>query len=261
MAGDWIKMRMNLQSHPKVVRILSATQSDKFRVIGGLHSVWCVFDSHSEDGVLPGYTPETMDHIIGWDGFSDAMISVGWLNFDPPETLTMPGFDSHNGASAKRRAEDSERKRRARENAKKYGQNADKCPDSTGQAEEKYRTREEKRREEKDSRDSGESSEPTAPTKCPVSEIIESYKRNAPSLVQPRLVPESVKKTISARWRESEKHQSIEFWDKFFAHCEATDFLAGRAEPSKPGQKPFRGSIEWVVNPSNFAKIINGNYS
>lgn len=39
MSGDWIKMRIDLQTHPKIVRILSATKADKFRVIGGLHTV------------------------------------------------------------------------------------------------------------------------------------------------------------------------------------------------------------------------------
>lgn len=119
MAGDWIKMRTNLQSHPKVVRILSATASDKFRVIGGLHSVWAVFDAHSEDGVLTGYTPDLLDHIIGWEGFSKAMESVSWLMFDGIETLTLPEFTEHNGQSAKRRAEDQKRKKDAR-----------KCPQS-----------------------------------------------------------------------------------------------------------------------------------
>ena len=54
MASGWLKMRMDLQSHPKVVRILSAmrlkdgaTQTDKFRVIGGLHAVWSVFSTRT----------------------------------------------------------------------------------------------------------------------------------------------------------------------------------------------------------------------
>jgi len=141
MAGDWIKMRMDLQSHPKVVRILSATSSDKFRVIGGLHAVWSVFDQHSESGQLEGYTPEVMDHIIGWPGFARAMMDVGWLEYDGDETLSMPGFEQHNGQSAKRRAEEAERKKRARSERTNGGQNADKRPQSTV-------TREEKRREE-----------------------------------------------------------------------------------------------------------------
>lgn len=111
MAGDWIKMRIDLQSHPKIVRILSATGSDKFRAIGGLHAVWSVFDTHSVDGILPGYTPQALDHVIGWDGFSGAMIAVGWLIERQGEGLVMPEFDEHNGKSAKRRAEDQKRKR------------------------------------------------------------------------------------------------------------------------------------------------------
>lgn len=114
MADDWIKMRMSLQSHPKVVRILSATQSDKFRVIGGLHAVWCVFDTHSTDGELHGYSTDALDHIIGWDGFSQAMVDVGWLEVSDHNSLVMPDFSEHNGKSAKRRAEDTRRKRKDR---------------------------------------------------------------------------------------------------------------------------------------------------
>lgn len=142
MAGDWIKMRIELQSHPKIVRILSATQSDKFRVIGGLHAAWSVFDTHSEDGKLHGYTPDLMDHVIGWPGFSGALVAVGWLVFDGAETLSMPEFVEHNGKSGKRRAEDQKRKRESR-----------KCPQIVrNEAEEvadEKRTREEKRREDK----------------------------------------------------------------------------------------------------------------
>ena len=141
MAGDWIKMRVDLQTHPKIVRILSATKADKFRAIGGLHAVWSVFDTHSTDGSLHGYTPDTLDHIIGWGGFSGALVAVGWLAFDGEETLTLPEFTEHNGQSGKRRAEDQKRKRDGR-------RSPDSVTDDCGQIADKKRTREEKRREE-----------------------------------------------------------------------------------------------------------------
>lgn len=144
MAGDWIKMRCELQTHPKIVRILSATKSDKFRVVGGLHAVWAVFDAHSVDGVLFGYIPETLDHVIGWDGFAKAMLSVGWLEYDGVETLVLPEFDEHNGQSAKRRAEDQKRKK----NGRKLDKSPEDVRDDSGQDADKKRTREEKRREE-----------------------------------------------------------------------------------------------------------------
>lgn len=141
MAGDWIKMRCELQTHPKIVRILSATKSDKFRVIGGLHAVWSVFDAHSKDGSLFGYTPETLDHVIGWDGLSQALLLVNWLVYDGEETLMLPEFDEHNSKSAKRRAEDQKRKRDGRKSPQSVA-------DENGQNADKMRTREEKRREE-----------------------------------------------------------------------------------------------------------------
>lgn len=136
MAGDWIKMRSGLQTHPKVVRIMSALKADRLRVIGGLHAVWCLFDEHSTDGTLEGYTTEAIDSLIGWPGFSVAMESVGWLE-DNGESLCTPRFDEHNGQSAKRRAQESERKRIARNAPEPSAPNAD-----------NLRTREEKRRED-----------------------------------------------------------------------------------------------------------------
>jgi hypothetical protein len=133
MAGDWIKMRSDLHSHPKVVRIMSALKADRLRVIGGLHAVWSLFDVHSVDGVLDGYTPETLDDFIGWQGFSRAMAAIGWIEIND-ESLATPRFDEHNGQSAKRRAQESERKRNER---KTSASDAD-----------KKRTREEKRRED-----------------------------------------------------------------------------------------------------------------
>lgn len=113
MAGDWIKMRMGLRTHPKIVRMASALQADRFRVIGGLHAVWCLADEHTEDGSLPGYTLAALDDSIGWHGFALAMKDVAWL-IEEPQGLVLPRFDEHNGASAKRRAQDAERKRNDR---------------------------------------------------------------------------------------------------------------------------------------------------
>jgi hypothetical protein len=135
MAGDWIKMRCDLFTHPKVVRISSALKADKLRTVGGLMSAWSLFDAHSIDGTLEGYTSATLDDHLGWQGFSAAMIAVGWL-VDTGESLELPRFDAHNGQSAKRRAQENDRKKEAR---KMSADDAD-----------KKRTREEKRREEKE---------------------------------------------------------------------------------------------------------------
>jgi hypothetical protein len=112
MAGDWIKMRADLFDHPKVVRISSALEADILRTVGALMSVWCLFDKHSLDGSLD-YTAEALDLRLRWPGFADQMAKVGWLVVGP-EKILLPEFDTHNGASAKRRAQDALRKQNVR---------------------------------------------------------------------------------------------------------------------------------------------------
>lgn len=132
-------MRAELHTHPKIVRMASALKADRLRIVGGLHAVWCLFDTHSEDGHLTGYTSDALDELIGFSGFAKAMECIGWLRIEP-DALLLPNFDEHNGQSAKRRAMDAQRKRndRAQSVHEMSAPNAD-----------KKRTREEKRREDK----------------------------------------------------------------------------------------------------------------
>jgi hypothetical protein len=147
MAGDWIKMRHSLKSDPRVVRIMSACDADRFRTLGGLFAAWCLFDEQTTDGFLPGYTPSVFDEIVGFPGLCAAMISVGWIE-ESSQGLTAVRFDEHNGRTAKRRSQESVRKMSAR--------HADKCPQL--KRTETGRNREEKRREEKSIRSPSDSS-------------------------------------------------------------------------------------------------------
>lgn len=152
MSGNWIKMGVGLRTHPKVVRIASALKADRLRVIGALHAVWSIFDAHTEEGLLEGYTHQAIDDDLGWKGFAKAMQDVGWLLFND-SGAHVPGYSEHNGATAKRRAMEASRKGSVR---KKSAGNAPSGPQDggtqSGQASasdaDKMRNREEKRREE-----------------------------------------------------------------------------------------------------------------
>lgn len=71
---------------------------------------------------------------------------------------------------------------------------------------------------------------------------------------------------LRARWRETAvekgwttQQQGIDYLRKFFAYVGQSDFLAGRSRPS-PGKRPFVIELEWLVNPSNWAKVHEGKY-
>lgn len=232
MAGDWIKMRSELQSHPKVVRILSALEADKFRVIGGLHAVWAVFDTHSVNGELTGYTPKAMDHVIGWEGFSAALMSVGWMAWDGSQTLTLPEFDEHNGQSAKRRAEDQKRKRNVRNMS---GKCADKSGTNTGLD----------KREEKDIKDS---------KPVPLTDIRNAYNHALPMLGCVKRIGGEREKHLRARWNEDADRQTLDYWVEFFNYVSQSDFLTGR------NGVWTKCDFDWLINETNHVKVAEGKY-
>jgi hypothetical protein len=282
MAGDWLKMRVNLQSHPKVVRIMSALNadklrtnvqewSDKFRVVGGLHAVWGVFDQHSVDGRLNGYTLDALDHIIGWEGFSKAMRDVNWLIEDGPETLVLPEFDEHNGQSAKRRSEDTKRKRESRKSPQNVrrmsADDADKTTTESGPEKRREEKREDQEQEANASLSAAGENPPPADLggpkpepipECPHSDIVAAYHEILPELPRVRTWDADRQKFLRGRWREDRERQSVNWWREFFGYVRTCPLLMGQVE--RRDAPPWSADLEWLVRPSNFRKVIEGRY-
>ena len=97
------------------------------------------------------------------------------------------------------------------------------------------------------------------PPDCPHEAIIEAYHAALPTCPRVRVWHEGRRRLLAARWREDEKRQSIKFWEKFFSYVGNSDFLTGRTEGSA-GRPPFVADLEWLIRPTNFAKVIEGRY-
>jgi len=140
MAGDWIKMRIDLSDDPAVIGIASALRISEDEVVGKLHRLWSWADKHTGDGFVPHITGKWIDKHVEKNGFSAQLVAVGWLVISD-DGVTFPSFDRHNGKSAKARAENTERTRLSRKNS-------DERADLSQKKCDKSVTREEKRREE-----------------------------------------------------------------------------------------------------------------
>lgn len=99
---------------------------------------------------------------------------------------------------------------------------------------------------------------PSSNDHCPHQEIIKLYRKYLP------MCPEIVKWTdtrashLRARWNENEDQRSLEWWEALFQQIAQSKFLTGRV--TGRGGKPFFASLEWIVKPENFAKILEGRY-
>ena len=165
---SWIKVRINLASDPKVVRIssglvrkLSGSCPDFVRVVsatvGAIVRTWAMADQFASEGVLKGMTCDALDQHVGLDGFAQEMIEVGWL-MENEGSLQLPNYEEHNGTTGKTRAMDQARKNSVR---KLSGS----CPDSVryepGQNPDRTRTK----RESKNKNSNPNGLLPLAPTK------------------------------------------------------------------------------------------------
>jgi hypothetical protein len=144
MAGDWIKMRVDLHDDPAVIALSHALKLDEFAVVGRLHKLWAWGDRHMLDGYASKVSAQWIDRYVGCNGFARRMQAVGWLE-RIDGGIAFPRFDRHNGESAKLRVVSTERKRHLRARPELVADLSrigwDKCGDKSA-------TREEKKREE-----------------------------------------------------------------------------------------------------------------
>lgn len=106
--------------------------------------------------------------------------------------------------------------------------------------------------------------------RCPIGTIVDLYHELMPLNPQVKVLNESRKAAIRARWNEAAKLESAPFgyttraagiaaWRRFFEVCSESLFLTGRA-PAGPGKTPFIADIEFLFSPSGFAKTLENKY-
>ena len=102
---------------------------------------------------------------------------------------------------------------------------------------------------------------------CPIEKIIEVYHETLPT--NPRLVVRNKTRDgyIKSRWREfyadgsfKTQEDGIECFRLYFTErVKKSRFLTGLAQAGNGG-KPFIADLEWLMRPTNFAKVIEGKY-
>lgn len=113
MAGDWIKMRTNLDTDPRVLQIAEDLGLSELQVVGCLWKLWSWADEHTLDGNAVSVTEALLDRFTGVTGFAKSLRKVGWLEGEDRD-LSFPRFDEHNGKTAKNRAQTKKRVEKSR---------------------------------------------------------------------------------------------------------------------------------------------------
>jgi len=104
---------------------------------------------------------------------------------------------------------------------------------------------------------------------CPHTELLKLWAKHLPHLTQPRSWEGSRQSNMKQRWIQAGKpsdyspdgykntDSGIKWWDSFFGYIANDTSLANGFETKG---RTWRPDLEWVVNATNFQKIIDGKY-
>lgn len=100
---------------------------------------------------------------------------------------------------------------------------------------------------------------------CQHQAVIDLYHQHLPTLRKVEVWNAARQGYLRQRWREVAAElpnrtavDVLTWWAEFFQHIAKSKFLTGRIQ-HKDG-RAFAADLEWILKPSNFAKIIEGKY-
>lgn len=271
MAGDWIKMRTDLYRDPKVSVIADilmqpdselATQINQIKqrnmtvtrnvmrnaTVGALVSVWGVFRSRGkkdgDDLYVNGCTLSVIDDVAEVAGFGLAMCQAGWVKETSKGIVFYNFFEEYNTEpNALAKSKNAERQRRYRERKRNENSNATHNVTVTQQS-----NIEERRGEE--------SNTPLPPGGESVNQeiVIQAYRdvlvsAGRPNIVDSLFTGSTTERNLKARWKQSKKHQTAQFWETFFTVVTKNEFWMGEGN--------WKGvDLHWLMKKDNFGKVI-----
>ena len=107
---------------------------------------------------------------------------------------------------------------------------------------------------------------PYAVPDCPYAALLEAFHAELPMLPTVTVVNDVRREHMRARWREvcaGERFDTaagLEWFRWYFAHAARSKHLTGRGRPSRDTGRVWHATFDWLLLPTNFAKVIDGNY-
>ncbi|MCR5874382.1 hypothetical protein LRS10_09525 [Phenylobacterium sp. J426] len=153
--------------------------------------------------------------------------------------------------STKRKA-DAERQRRYRERV------TGKTPAVTRDNEGLSRVTEADVTRESDTEEKEKDITPLPPTGGEVDRAFDLWNETAAKLGLPlaRTLNDARRRQLRKRLAES----GLDGWTEALGRVARSKFLRGLSAPRKPGERPFQATLDFLLQASSFAKVLDGNY-
>ena len=93
---------------------------------------------------------------------------------------------------------------------------------------------------------------------CPQKQIISLYHSTLPELPVVKVWNKNRETLLRTRWNEDANRQDLSWWQSYFNLVKSSDFLTGKV--NSRDRPPFLADLEWLLKPSNMAKVLEGKY-
>jgi hypothetical protein len=105
----WFRLRNTFLTSGEIITMSLELGISRFDTAGRVIALWSWCDTQLKDG-RTRLSPAALDAaIFELDGFSDAMVAVGWLELDDDGLVVIPRFEDRFSVEAKRRATEAAR--------------------------------------------------------------------------------------------------------------------------------------------------------
>lgn len=101
---------------------------------------------------------------------------------------------------------------------------------------------------------------------CPYAALLQAYHAALPMLPAVSVLNEPRREHLRSRWREVcaqerfDAEAGLEWFRWYFAHAAKSKHLTGQGRPNRDTGRVWHATFDWLLLPTNFAKVIDGNY-
>jgi len=252
-----------------------------YPAIESLQRLWCFAAINKPNGALSGMSVRTIEISAHWTGEPGALVSklVELRFLDAADgVFFLHDWEDHNGwvVHSKERSEQGKKGAAARWSKKNNSlppnggnKNADSNADSIAPGNAPTPTPTPTPTPKESSANAEEADAANAPSPpaaglrlvkppCPYEAIVALYHEVLPELRGCKTLTDTRKSYIRQRWL-AKPGADLAKWRAFFEYVKTCPFLLGQSDGHQ-GRPPFVADLEWLVKPSNFAKIIEGKY-
>ncbi len=248
----WIESHQELRNHPKVFALAAMLNGDPAHIVGHLHCLWWWCMDYAVDGNVTKYSPTQIAYAAGWkadpEAFHEALMQCGWIDRENGGRWIHDWLDFCGEIVKKRIERKAEKKQKTNDIKRQTAESVGKTAEFSAEL------------------------PPTVPYLTVPNQTIKTNTNQASPVAEPEFGVSALMNLWNSKAHQNlpkvqilnksrETHAKARllafpdpaFWTNIIQKINDSQFLTGQSTS-------WKCDFDWILNPSNLTKILEGNY-